>query len=95
MICLVVILIDDILADDESSTDGKREPRGVSIGGKNVVDVVHGWDDSCKIWSSLREKEGHILKSLQEKSLAINLIKYKKEYLQNILKFGDMPFFGG
>lgn len=67
---LVVVPIDGILANNESSTDRKRELRGVGIGGKNVVDVVHGRDDSCEIRSSTREKECCVLKSLQGKGLA-------------------------
>jgi hypothetical protein len=71
MISLVIIPIDGVLPNNQRRTDGKQELRGVGFCGKKTVNVVHSWNDSCKIWGSTREKECRILKNLQESNLAV------------------------
>ena len=66
VICLVVIPIDGVLADNQSSSDRKRKLRRIRLGGQGIVNVVHGRDDSCEIGGSTREKECRILENLQE-----------------------------
>jgi hypothetical protein len=41
VICLVVILVNGILANNESSTDGKRETMTVGHSSKDLVNMVH------------------------------------------------------
>lgn len=45
MICLVVIPIDCVLANNQSDLNRKRKLRRIGLGGQNIVNVVHGWDD--------------------------------------------------
>ena len=64
VIGLVVIPVDCVLANDQSSTDGERELGVVRRCDENFVKVVHCWDDSGKIWGATREEECRVLENL-------------------------------
>ena len=56
VIRFVVIPINRVFPNSQSSADRERKPSRIGLGGENFVDVVHGRDDCRKVWRSAREK---------------------------------------
>lgn len=68
MVCLVVIPVDGILANNKSGTDGKREAMTVGCSSKDFVDMVHCWDDCGKVGGVAGKEQGCVFEYLAEDS---------------------------
>ena len=65
MVSLVVVMVHSALANCKSRSNGNGKFEWTIGGGREgLVNVVHRWDDGCKVWSSSGEKERSIFKNL-------------------------------
>ena len=64
MISHVVILVDHLFSNGQSSADG-RGILSFRCCGKKLVNVIYGWDYGCKIGCSMQEKQCCVLVYLQ------------------------------
>jgi hypothetical protein len=97
VICLVVIPVNGILANNESGTDGKRETMTVGHSSKDLVNMVHCWDDSSKVGGATGKEQSCVLKYLAKVSISNRKNdRICDTYLQDIPKLlGNTPHSAG
>jgi hypothetical protein len=66
----VIVPVDGVLAKNESSANGARKLITVRHGSKNLINMIHGWDDCSKVWGAAREEQRCIFEYLAQRSIS-------------------------
>ena len=64
VICLAVVPVDSVLANNKGCTNGGGIQMSMRRGGKDVVNVIHCRDDRNKVWDATREKQSCVFEYL-------------------------------